>query len=486
MNYKNKEKFTSNSILNLSFSDSQQESMLVTAMVHMPEVIGEVIKVVPNSHIIQTESIRSIFESICELYNDNAEIKKMSVIHKMRINGNFNALKISGVTFNFDHMTPSTQEQILMTCESLVSMYRRQISYDLIQKLNTNLTGDISDKDLSDDVFKVYEALTIQGGKNLEKTSKDAANGALREIEEAMLLKRSGKLSGIPTGSNKIDRILGGWQKDELILVCARPGAGKTACALDFCLQAAEQGFAVGFFSIEMDSEKLNYRLAASKTGIMYSEMIKGNITDEEFTRIQTALTEIGKLPIYYYDDPSISQVDKLSSVATEWCRKRDVKLIFIDYIQYLQALKQGNTTEQISAVSKAIKTLQRRLKIPVIALAQLSRAVESRADRRPIMEDLRESGQLEQDASIVIALFNPEYYQRKNITLDDEMNNNEPFPERMYCYYLLKSRNGGHYRIDRYADIPTNRFSDTDSFSTQNLMPKLNNSSLDNASSFF
>ena len=241
--------------------------------------------------------------------------------------------------------------------------------------------------------------------------------------------------------------------------------SGKTSCGLDFALAAAEQGFGVGFFSIEMDSEQLNFRLAAAKTGIKYSDMIKGTLSDEEFVKIQTALSAIAKLPIYYYDDPSISQVDKLSSVATEWCRKRDVKLIFIDYIQYLQALKTSTTiVQQISAVSMAIKSLQRKLKIPVIALAQLSRAVESRADRRPIMEDLRESGQLEQDASIIIGLFNPDYYLRKGVKLDDELNHNQPFPERMYCYYMLKSRNGAHYRVDRYADIATNRFSDTDS----------------------
>lgn len=474
MSFKNKVKPTQE--LRPEFNDPIQERLLVTAMVYAPDMIGEVMKMIPSSQVFQTESTRSTYEVICDMYRDQMEIKRASVLMQMRVKGRMNALKEGKIALEFDSMTPSTPEEISMSCEGLISMYRRQTAYELTLRLNGELSSDIKDSELSDHVYQVYEALTMQGGKNLEKTSKDAADGALKQIEHAMNLKKSGKLSGVPTGSAKLDRILGGWQNDELIILAARPGMGKTAAALDFCLSAAELGYPVGFFSIEMDSEKLNFRLVAAKTRIKYSEMIKGNISPDEFTRIQTALTEIGKLPIYYYDDSSIANVSKLETVAVEWCRKKSVKLLFIDYIQYLNALPRASSYEQISAVSKAVKTMQRKLKVPIIALAQLSREVEKRADPRPLLEDLKESGQLEQDASRVIGLFNPDYYLRKGKEVVDETNG-MPFEVGTYCYYILKDRSGGHARIDRYADIPTNRFSDTNDLNQTVLpLPTLNN----------
>lgn len=439
-------------------------------------------KVIPNSDSFQTESIRSIYNVICEMYRDNAEIKKMSVIQRLTTSGNLSALKKSGLSLNFDHMTPSTEEQILLTAQSIVSMYRRQIAYDLNVKLNADLLGDSSDEELAERIYKIYESLTLNGGKSLEKSSKDAAYGAIEQIATAMELRQAGKLSGVPTGSDKIDRKLGGWQKDELIILGGRPGSGKTACALDFMLGAAEQGFPVGFFSIEMDSEQLNYRLAAAKTAIPYSDMVKGDITKEQFVKIQTALSEIAKLPIYYYDDSSISNVKKLETVAVEWCRKKGVKLLIIDYIQYLQVNDKGGSYDRITAVSMAVKTMQRKLKVPIIALAQLGRKVEERTDPTPMMEDLKESGQLEQDASTIIGLLNVDYYTRKGKPVVDE--HGHPYQERSYHYVILKNRNGTHYHIERFCDIATNRFSDSASaFDEQPavVIPLLNNRVFDN-----
>jgi replicative DNA helicase len=463
------------------FNDPSQEGMLVTGLIYMPSIIGEVMKIIPNGDAFQTEAIRTIYNVICEMYRDNAEIKKISVIQRLNTSGNLSAVKNAGLSLNFDHMTPSTEEQILLTSQSIVSMYRRQVAYDLNVRLNSDLLGDSSDEELAERVYKIYESLTMSGGKSLEKSSKDAAYGAIEQIATAMQLRQSGKLSGVPTGSNKIDSKLGGWQKDELIILGGRPGSGKTACALDFALGAAERDFPVGFFSIEMDSEQLNYRLAAAKTAIPYSLMVKGDITTEQFIKIQTALSEIAKLPIYYYDDSSVSNVHKLETIAVEWCRKKGVKLLIIDYIQYLQVNNKGGSYDRITAVSMAVKTMQRKLKVPVIALAQLGRKVEERPDPTPMMEDLKESGQLEQDASTVIGLLNVDYYTRKGKELVDE--HGQPYKERSYQYVILKNRNGTHYHIERFCDIATNRFSDSASAFDERptvVIPLLNNRVLD------
>lgn len=467
--------------LRSDFNDPIQEGMLVTGMIYMPGIIGEIMKIVPNSEALQTESIRVIYDVICEMYRDNSEIRKMSVVQRLNTSGNISAVKKAGLSLNFDHMTPATEEQVILTAQSVVSMYRRQVAYDLNVRLNSDLLGDSSDEELAERVYKIYESLTLSGGKSLEKSSKDAAYGAIEQIATAMELRQSGKLSGVPTGSDKIDRKLGGWQKDELIILGGRPGSGKTACALDFMIGAAEQGFPVGFFSIEMDSEQLNYRLAAARTAIPYSDMVKGDITREQFVKIQTALSEIAKLPIYYYDDSSISNVYKLETVAVEWCRKKGVKLLIIDYIQYLQVNNKGGSYDRITAVSMAVKTMQRKLKVPVIALAQLGRKVEERSDPTPMMEDLKESGQLEQDASTVIGLLNVDYYTRKGKEIVDE--HGQPYRERSYQYVILKNRNGTHYHIERFCDIATNRFSDSASAFDDRpavVIPLLNNRVLD------
>lgn len=794
---------------NANFSDPYQESAFVTGLIYLPECVGEIMKMMPSNLAIQHENIRIVYDTICGLYQDGKEITEMAVRFEMIRSGNKPALDRSTMTLQFDAHTPADVESLYASCEGIISMYRRQITYNLTIQLNAKLEGNFSDHDLSESVNSVYQALTMNGGHTAEKTSKQAAKGALEKMDKARKLYQSKGMSGIPTGSNKLDRELGGWQNDEVIILAGRPAMGKclgkgtkvvmfdgslkkvedvvvgdrligpdskpktvtslargveemywvrqvkgmdyrvngshvlslkrsrregghtkgtilnisvndyieksgkfktnykgyksgvefpdrpteiepyylgvwlgdgttnkgdcvtnpdseiieylgeyaerlgldfkshthtkrcptwsiscglgtkrrhlslsglmkrigltgdkhipenflinsrekrlellaglldtdgglnehkngfnitqkkesllrqikflcdslglgnkmtshiaeikstgykcrvynlsiygdleniptkvkrkqaeprrinkdwtvngikiepdgkgeyfgftldgdglflledftvthnTSAALDFVLSAAKAGHPVGFFSMEMDSEDLNFRLASIETAIPYNKMIKGWTTDEEWIRIETALSQIAELPIFYYDDVSVQNVHKMAIVAKEWCRTRGIKLIFIDYIQYLQANdKFGSSTEQISAVSRAVKSLQRALKIPIIAMAQLGRQVDSRPDPRPRKEDLKESGQLEQDASTIIGLFYPEEYERiGRIQYDENRGKEEKFEENAYCLYLLKRRSGGYARIDRFCDLATCRFSDTNIF---------------------
>lgn len=450
-----------------SFFDPEQERMLVTAMVHLPESILEVTKCLPNSEVIQDINIRKIYDVVCEIHMDGNDVSPLSVMQRLISKGDYSIIGKANLSLEFEAMTPSDMEGILATAETVISMSRRQMAYNFSHKLMASLMDEkMTDEQLGEKVFQIYEAITLQGGKSFEKTSKVAADGALRMIDEARKKRRAGGVSGIPTGSNKLDRELGGWQKDEVIILSGRPGTGKTSAALDFTLTAAKFGHPVGFISMEMDAENLNFRLAAAESGVPYSSMIKGDYTDEEWIRIETALAYIGTLPIYYYDDVSVQNVKKMEAVLTEWCRKYGIEMAVIDYIQYLQTDISGSSYDKITEVSKSVKRMQRKLKIPFIALAQLSRDTEKRADPRPIMEDLKESGQLEQDASTIIGLFYPEYYIRKGKDVFDETKEGEvPFPDRAYCYYLLKRRSGGHARVDRFVHMETNRFSDTMNF---------------------
>jgi replicative DNA helicase len=451
---------------NTNFDDPYQEIALIKGLIYLPECITEVRKMFPSTEVFQHEAMRSIFDSMCELYLNTGEMDEMSLQFHLIKSGKKPDLKKFGTDLKFDAHTPSTIETIYSAAEGLLSLYRRQLVYNLNIKVNASLDTSMSDKDLADMIGEVYDAMTKRGGKNMEKTSQQACIEAVDDIEKAMLLRESGKISGIPTGSATLDRELGGWQEDDVVVLAARPGGFKTTAGLDFARVAAEAGFPVGIVSIEMDAKKLKARMISMETKIPYSDMRRGFISREQFTKIQTATDKLGKLPIYYYDDVSIANVGLMEVVVTEWARKYGIKMLVIDYLQYMNSgQKKFGLREDLTEVSKSIKAINRRLRIPIIELVQLSRAVEGRADMRPIMSDLKECGQIEQDASIVIGLFYPDSLIAQGKEVLDELSSpkGQKFPERRFCYYMLKSRSGGHFRVDRFVDPPTGSFSDID-----------------------
>jgi len=418
---------------------------------------------IPNDEVFQDEPTRVIYQTIQELYHERAEIKSLSVFQRLRSKGQFSLIKTEKISLSYDEMVPRSVREVIDTSEGILSLYRKQKANSLNQELNIELLNPGNDAQVADLIYRTYEAITLSGGGNLEKTSKDAAMEALESIDKSMKLRRSGKLAGVPTGSKKLDELIGGWQEDQLIILAARTAMGKTAAAMDFALSSARGGVPVGFLSMEMPAKQLKYRLAANYTLIPYKRIRSGDISDQEWIRIESALGEISKLPIYYFDDVSIKDVRRLEAVATEWRRTKNIGLLIIDYIQYLE-IGSGNlgSTERVTMVSKAVKSMQRNLKIPIIALAQLNRNSEGRGDPRPKLADLKDSGQVEQDGSIVIGLFNPTYYLRQGMKIFDELEDTEvPFPDKAYCYYILKNRDGDVCRVDRYADLGTNRFSD-------------------------
>ncbi|MDQ6477823.1 DnaB-like helicase C-terminal domain-containing protein [Dyadobacter sp. LHD-138] len=465
------------------FSDIWSERMLVTSLVHHPEFISIVQKLIPYDEVFQDEAARMVYSAIRELYNERAEIKNLSVFQRLRSKDQFSIIRREKISLSNDEMVPQTEREVFDTAEGVLSLFRRSRASDLNIELNSELKKENKDSEVAELVYKTYEALTLTGGGILEKTAKDSGKNALARIDQNMKLQQTGKISGVTTGSKKLDSILGGWQDDQMIIIAGRPAMGKTAVGIDFTLAAAESGAGVGFFSVEMPSEQITFRMAARKSGVPYQRIRKGEIDIEEYKRIETAISEIGKLPIYFYDDMSVKDVRKLEAIATEWKRKKDIKLIIIDYIQYLDIKGYKSSYDRVTEISKAIKTMQRNLKIPVIALAQLSRGTEGRTDPRPKESDLRDSGQLEQDASLVIGLFNPLYYIRKGIKIYDELEDGEVlFDEKMYCYYILKNRDGEACRVDRYADLGTNHFSDYRGSGQPVVMPEPVNAAVKNA----
>jgi replicative DNA helicase len=249
---------------------------------------------------------------------------------------------------------------------------------------------------------------------------------------------RKGKLSGVDTGFSGINRQLSGLNKSDLIVLAGRPAMGKTALATNIGFNAAkssklDKNEAILIFSLEMSAEQLAQRILAEQSSIDSHRLRSGDIEDKEFSKLVETQNNIHSLPFFIDDTPAIS-VGQIASRARRLKRTNGLGLIIIDYIQLIQASKaseyQGRVQE-VSNITRGLKSLAKELNVPILALSQLSRAVEQREDKKPILADLRESGSIEQDADVVMFVYREEYYLDKNEPNQRDNENQESFNER-------------------------------------------------------
>jgi replicative DNA helicase len=256
--------------------------------------------------------------------------------------------------------------------------------------------------------------------------------------------QRDGKLSGLATGLSDLDRMMGGLQPSDLIILAGRPGMGKSSLATNIGYNVAKawrgevrpdghtvtvNGGIVGFFSLEMSAEQLATRIIAEQTCIPSNQIRRGGITEADFERIQAQSIELQSLP-FYVDETGGLSVAQLAARARRLKRQRGLDLLIIDYLQLLQGSTRRsseNRVQEITEITTKLKALAKELNVPILALSQLSRQVESRDDKRPQLSDLRESGSIEQDADVVMFVFREEYYHQMRKPLES---NREKFAE--------------------------------------------------------
>ena len=247
----------------------------------------------------------------------------------------------------------------------------------------------------------------------------------------------------MPSGFDKLDKLTSGWQESDLIIIAARPGMGKTALTLSMARNiAVTQNIPVAFFSLEMSSVQLITRLISSETGLSSEKLRTGRLEKHEWEQLNVKVKSLEKAPLYIDDTPSLSIFD-LRAKARRLASQNGIKLIIVDYLQLMTgggSQKNGNREQEISMISRNLKALAKELSIPVIALSQLSRAVETRGgSKRPLLSDLRESGAIEQDADIVSFIYRPEYYKI------DEWDDEQHTPSEGQAEFIIaKHRNGG------------------------------------------
>jgi replicative DNA helicase len=237
------------------------------------------------------------------------------------------------------------------------------------------------------------------------------------------LARNQDTLMGVPTGFTFLDRLLGGLQKSDLIILAARPAMGKTSLALNVAQNAAKRyGARVGVFSLEMSNEQLVQRLLSMETGIDSHRLRLGQVHDDEWPILLEAANLLANTAIFIDDTPAAT-VNEIRTKCRRLYAEHGLDLVLIDYMQLMSGTSSGreaNRQQEISFISRSLKGLARELNVPVIALSQLSRAVESRSDKRPMLSDLRESGSIEQDADVVLFIYREDYYiedtDRQNI----------------------------------------------------------------------
>jgi replicative DNA helicase len=234
-------------------------------------------------------------------------------------------------------------------------------------------------------------------------------------MERISLQMESGQgVIGVPSGFHDLDRMTGGFKDSDLIIVAGRPSMGKTSLALNIALHAAlESKKAIAIFSLEMSKEQLTERLLTEQAQIDAQRLHRGQLSEAEYDRVSNALGPLGEAAIFIDDTPAMDELT-LQLKARQAKMRHNIDLIVVDYLQLMHGRSRGddNRVQEVSSISRALKGLARELRIPVIAISQLSRAPEQRPDKRPILSDLRESGAIEQDSDVVMFLYRPEYYK--------------------------------------------------------------------------
>ena len=316
----------------------------------------------------------------------------------------------------------------------------------------------------------------------------------IRAIEAADAAhKREGRLSGVTTGFRDLDKKLGGLHVSDLIVLAGRPSMGKTALATNIAYNAARafptepaddgsprvvDGAVVGFFSLEMSAEQLATRILSEKTLIASDRIRKGELSGEEFQRLVPASQELYALPIFIDDTPALS-VSQLRTRARRLKRQHGLGLIVVDYLQLMNpgpGVRTDSRVQEISVITRGLKTLAKELDVPVLALSQLSRAVEQREDKRPLLADLRESGTIEQDSDVVMFIFRPEYYLERAEPLHRAEESLDKYAERHAAWQqrceevnnkaeiiIAKQRHGPVGKVNLFFEGQYTRFGDLD-----------------------
>ena len=387
----------------------EAEEAVLGCMLINKEAVSKVIQDL-NKLSFYSEVNAVIFENMLELFNDNLDIDYISLTNQLKKNKQLKNVGGSYYITGLSKNAPSSENiEYYSQIVKEKSILRKIISAAI------NLTTDAyNDSDEAVNILDKAEQTLFSISQDAQKKKFTNVDPVLHEVLDNWGNRKSGTLTGVPSGFYDLDNLLSGFQKNDLIVLAGRPSMGKTALALNFARNCSvENKMKVGFFSLEMSSQQLVERLMTAEAKIDSHLVRTGKLPKGDWKKLSEAANILSEASIFI-DDSADLNIMELRAKARQLKAEKDIDVIFVDYIQLINSPERLESRQQeISYISRSLKALAKELNIPVIALSQLSRAVESRTDHRPIMSDLRESGAIEQDADVVIFIYRKYVYSK-------------------------------------------------------------------------
>ena len=443
-------------LLTAAPNSAELEQAILGGILSDTNAIATALQVFGDANPFYLETPRKVYSACVQMYNTFRPIDLLTVSEELRKRGELEKVGGSYQLVEYTNRIASTAN-LEYHCRIIFQMFlQREIirtSQELISKAQDPTTDAL-------DLLESAETALWQFTSNLVQPQHKDAGAITRNVLEKTEAIRTGKATpGIPTGFSGLDEKLGGLVPGEVYIIAARPGMGKTAFVMSVARKIARAGSKVGVFSMEMSSEQLVQRLISQASGVplgIVQNPKQANAND--YSSIQTGAAQVAELPIVIDDDGGYS-ISKMRGKARAM-RREGVEVLVVDYIQLMfgSDKKGGNREQEISEISRGLKALAKELRIPILALSQLSRAVETRGgEKKPILADLRESGSIEQDAYCVLFLYRPEYY---NITENEHGESMKGIAEVI----IAKNRNGAlgsvlmrfYGAITAFADFET------------------------------
>ena len=419
------------------------EQSLLGALMQEPEKLVEV-KAAVDVEDFYDEKNKDIYNAILRLDEAGIIPDTTTIFEEINNSGAFKSMDASLYIVELYDITPSTRN--IMHYANLVKRYSiyREIRSALLSSTEEMNQGNADIDSLTATLFDQVEKAMERAKTSQFKNMKDVTNEVFQEIVARM--SGEGQNIAIPTGFSTLDQLVG-LGKGDLVILAARPSMGKTAFALNIALNVAGKNHrdesekkTVALFSLEMGADQLVSRMICSE-GMLDSEKIKkGTLDNDDMMKLETAVHFLNQKNIFI-EDSAFIKVNEVKAKCKLLKNEHGLDLVVIDYLQLLQGSKRtDNRQQEVSEISRSLKQMARELECPVIALSQLSRSVESRQDKRPMMSDLRESGSIEQDADIVSFLYRSDYYRSEDA---DENEVQEPSDVSTVEVIVAKNRNG-------------------------------------------
>lgn len=433
-----------------------EEAVLGALMIEKDALTSVIDVLKPGS--FYKDAHKEIYQAIVELFNNSEPVDLLTVTNQLRKSGK---LEFVGGPFYITDLTTKVSSAANIEFHARI-ITEQSIKRELI-KVATEIQQDAYED--TTDVFnlldRTQQALFEVSEANIRKNFADMRSIMREAISELEAKKgRKDGLTGVPSGFTQLDRVTSGWQKSDMIIIAARPAMGKTAFVVSAMRNASVNfGKPVAIFSLEMSAVQLVNRLISAEAELESEKIKKGNLADYEWEQLVHKTAKLTDAPIFIDDTPALSVLE-LRAKCRRLKAQHDIQMIIIDYLQLMSgdtSKAGGNREQEIAAISRSLKMLAKELNVPVIALSQLSRAVETRGgDKRPQLSDLRESGSIEQDADMVMFLYRPEYY---GITEDE---NGQP-TQGVGEVIIAKHRNGSLENVQLKFVGKFTKFTDLD-----------------------